>query len=76
MIEVISSTYQINRVQKNRNDYLKAKVQVVWHIFPDLQMIHVYTGKQMVICKGKDLCSASKVIKGFKLSVDEVFKKI
>ena len=74
VIEVISNTDQINRVQRKMQNYLKAKVKVVWHIFPELKMVHVYTGKKMLICKEADICSAESVIKGFKISVDDIFK--
>lgn len=74
VIEVISSKDQINRVQKKMDDYQEAEVKVVWHIFPELKKVHVYTGKNMVICKGKDICKADSVIKGFKMSVEDIFK--
>jgi len=75
LIEIISSTDQINRVQRKMQNYLKAKVKVVWHIFPEFKMVHVYTGKKMLICKEADICSANSVIKGFEISADDIFKE-
>ena len=74
VIEVISTTDQINRVHKKMEDYRKAKVKIVWQIFPELKQVHIYKGKKMQICEGKDICSAEEVIKGFKLSVNDLFK--
>jgi len=74
IIEVISTSDQMNRVHKKMEDYRKAKVKIVWHIFPEIKQVHVYKGKKMQICEGKDICSAEEVIKGFKLSVNDLFK--
>lgn len=74
VIEVISTTDQINRVHRKMEGYRKAKVKVVWQIFPELKQVHIYKGKKMQICEGKDICSAEDVIKGFKISVNDLFK--
>ena len=74
VIEVISTTDQINRVHKKMKDYRAADVKIIWHIFPELKLIHVYKGKDMKVCEGEDICSAEEVIKGYSLSVNDVFK--
>lgn len=73
IIEVISSNDQINKVQKKMEDYHRAKVSVVWHIFPEVQVVHVYKGNQMTVCRAKDICSADSIIKGFEMTVKEIF---
>ena len=73
IVEIISTNDQMNTVHKKMDDYEAAGVQIVWHVFPILKKVHVYKGKQMTVCKGKDICSAESVIKGFKLSADQVF---
>lgn len=75
VIEIISRRDQMNLVHKKMQDYRKAKVKVVWHIFPALKEIHVYHGRKMEICQSGDLCSAEPVIQGFKMAVKEVLKK-
>lgn len=75
VIEIISGKDQMNLVHKKMQDYRKAKVAVVWHIFPSLNEIHVYRGRKMEVCLDDDLCSAEPVIPGFKISVTEVLKK-
>ena len=75
VIEVVSSRDQINAVHKKMQNYRDADVEVVWHIFPLLNEIHVYKGFSMSICKGDMLCSAEPVIPNFLISVNDVFKK-
>lgn len=53
-------------------------VQVVWHIFPQIGQIHIYSGKklkQMTVCQGNDACPASPVLPGFVLAVSEILRK-
>ena len=74
VIEIISSKDQINRVVKKMDNYRAANVKVIWHIFPETQKVHVYHGKTMQICEEEDVCSAEKVIPGFKILVKDLFK--
>lgn len=76
VIEVISTNDQMNKAVEKMKDYRAAEVPVVWHIFPKQNEIHVYRGKQMTICIGDDMCSAEPVLMGFKLSVNDVLKKL
>lgn len=73
IIEIISNTDQVNRLQKKMDDYDRANVEVVWHVFPLLEKVHVYNGNKMTVCRTKDICSAESVIKGFKMTVKEIF---
>ena len=76
VIEVISTNDQMNKVVKKMKNYREAAVPIIWHIFPNQNEIHVYKGKQMTICVGDDICSAEPVIQGFKISVNDVLKKL
>jgi Uma2 family endonuclease len=78
VIEIISSKDQMNLVHEKMNDYRAAGVQIVWHIFPKIQEVHIYSGpmlKQMQVAIGADMCSATDAIMGFKLSANAVFEK-
>ncbi|AEE53394.1 Uma2 family endonuclease [Haliscomenobacter hydrossis] len=78
VIEIISTKDQMNRVHEKMTNYREAAVQIVWHVFPLIQQVHVYSGKglkKMTVCLGTDVCSANPVLDGFELSVNEVFKK-
>lgn len=74
VIEVISTQDQMGKVHAKMKDYRAANVQVVWHIFPKLEEVHVYHGKNMTICLNNDVCSAEAVIEGFVMSVKDIFK--
>ncbi|MEM6316398.1 MAG: Uma2 family endonuclease [Bacteroidota bacterium] len=74
IIEVISTNDNMNAMDSKMDDYRAAEVPVIWHIFPTSKKVHVYQGKQMLICEGEDLCSATAVIPGFELPVAAVFK--
>jgi len=77
VIEIVSANDQMNYMHKKMQDYRAAEVAVVWHIFPELQEVHVYTNKltKMEILREKGICDAGTIVKGFKLSVKEIFKK-
>lgn len=74
VIEVISKNDQLERVAEKMENYRKAEVAVVWHVFPKRNEVHVYRGKQMSVCTGEDMCSAEPVIPGFVVGVNEIFK--
>jgi Uma2 family endonuclease len=74
VIEIISNTDKMKRAQEKMLDYWNANVDIIWHIFPDIQMVHVYHGKKMVVCMGDEICSASPVLTDFEMTVNEIFK--
>lgn len=76
VIEIISNTDQMNRVIEKMQDYRMAEVPVIWHIFSNYNEIHVYHGKKMIVCVGDDICSAAPVLPDFKLSVNDILKKL
>lgn len=75
VIEVISPTDNINRVTRKVREYFEAGVQVVWHIFPELQEVHVFdNASRMNIARGGERCSAEAVIPGFVMAAEDVFE--
>lgn len=79
VIEIISSNDVMIKVEDKMDDYRAAKVQVVWHIFPKQQKVHVYTGKKLEKMKvrvGKETCSAAPALGEFKTVVEKLFEKI
>lgn len=76
LIEIISGSDNINRVEDKLTEYFKAGVKVVWNIFPEQKMVYVYTSrKEVKICMENDICSAQPVLEDFKISVDDLFGK-
>ncbi|MCC6724875.1 MAG: Uma2 family endonuclease [Saprospiraceae bacterium] len=78
VIEVISTNDQVNRLKKKMVNYKDAGVQVVWHIFPEVRQVDVYSGpnlSQMTTFVGDEICSAAPALPGFTISVNDIFKK-
>lgn len=75
VIEIISTTDQMNLVHEKMEDYRSVGILVIWHVFPKLRTVHEYRGKHMTILTGDDVCSAEPVIPGFKITVSEIFQQ-
>lgn len=78
IMEVISTNDMMNRVAAKMQDYRAAGVQVVWHIFPEHQQVHVYSGKnldKMLVCSDDAICSAAPVLPAFQIKVNTIFEK-
>jgi Uma2 family endonuclease len=77
VIEVISSNDQINRVKNKVYEYFNAGVKVLWHIFPEQQVVEVYRSPEnLIVCSGNKLCSAEPVVEGFQMPAAEIFKPV
>ena len=77
VIEVISTTDQLNYMVDKMNDYRAADVKIVWHIFTLKNEVHVYSAPNltsMTVCKDDTICSAAPVLPQFALSVADIFK--
>jgi Uma2 family endonuclease len=74
VVEVISNNDKMKRVQEKMLDYWRADVPVIWHIFPDLQIVHVYHGKKMTVLMGDEVCSAAPILSDFSMTVKDIFK--
>jgi Uma2 family endonuclease len=73
IVEVLSETDNINRVEEKVTEYFKAGVKVLWHIFPDIKMVYIYTSRRdVIICLEDDICSASPVLPSFEISVNDL----
>ncbi|MFK7979255.1 MAG: Uma2 family endonuclease [Saprospiraceae bacterium] len=77
VIEVISPSDNINTVNKKIINYRNANVKIIWHLFPEEQEVHIYKDNalKMEVKRANDMCSAEPVIKGFTLSVADIFKE-
>ena len=74
VIEIISKNDKAKKLQGKMVDYLRADVLVIWQIYPDLQVVHVYNGNKMTLLMNDDLCSAAPVLPEFVISVNDIFK--
>ncbi|MFN0035017.1 MAG: Uma2 family endonuclease [Saprospiraceae bacterium] len=76
VIEIISDHDNIKHVYRKLEEYFEAGVKVVWHVFPELEKVYVYTSIfDVTICKGNIRCSAAPVLPDFDLAAAEIFAK-
>ena len=70
VVEILSTTDNVNKVEEKIIEYFKAGVKVVWNIYFESKVVYVYTSRKNVkICVDDDICSASPVLEGFEISV-------
>ncbi|WP_439556851.1 Uma2 family endonuclease [Dyadobacter sp.] len=73
LIEVISPTDDAEKVEEKLAEYFNSTVKVVWHIYPENEVVYVYTARKTVrICTDLDVCSASPVMPDFEVTVKEL----
>ena len=72
--EVISPNDKAEDINKKLEEYFRAGVQVVWHIFPHSQKVDVYTSPDDVtICRGQTFCSGAPALPDLQISAGELF---
>ena len=75
VIEVISKNDDINIVMNKVDEYFAAGVQVIWHIFPEQKMVHIYRSLDLIeVCRKDKICSAAPVLPDFEIKVSDIFK--
>ena len=74
VIEILSESDNVNKVEEKVVEYFKAGVRVVWNIYLEQQAIYVYTSRRDVkICIEDDICSAKPVLPDFEMSANQIF---
>lgn len=74
VIEIISPTDDATKIETRIAEYFKAGVGVLWHIYPDNQIVYVYTSRKTVkICLDEDICSAAPALPDFEIPVQQLF---
>ena len=74
VVEIISETDELYKIEDKLTEYFKAGVKVVWNIVPDHEIVYVYTSRKSVkICTDDDVCSAASVLPEFDIKVSEKF---
>lgn len=72
--EIISPTDRAGDINAKVIEYFKAGVKVVWHIFPQLKKVDVFTAPdKATICSGKTVCSGTPALPDFEVSAEELF---
>ena len=74
VIEILSESDNVNKVEEKVVEYFKAGVRVVWNIYLEQKAIYVYTSRRDVkICIEDDICSAKPVLPDFEISANQIF---
>lgn len=74
VIEIISANDSINAVNQKLKEYFDAGVQVVWHIFPQQQLVYVYKSvKNIFIASDDDMCTAQPALPDFSIKAKDIF---
>ena len=74
VIEIISKNDKAHDVQEKLEEYFADGIKVVWHIYPKLNLVEVYTTPDNVkICRGAAICSAAPVLPDFNIAAQDIF---
>ena len=74
-VEIISNTDDAIEVDNKMEEYFKAGVKLVWHIYPKAEKVLVFNSPDAItVCRGKTPCSAESIIAGFNVSAEDIFK--
>ncbi|MFN0050335.1 MAG: Uma2 family endonuclease [Cytophagales bacterium] len=75
VIEIISKNENTLATEEKVKEYFEAGVASIWHIFPTLKQVWVFsTNKTIAICTDADICTAKNALIDFSITVDEIFK--
>jgi Uma2 family endonuclease len=76
LVEVISPSNDADEMIAKLMEYFDNGVEVVWYIYPKHKVVCVFDSPESYkMCRGKMLCSAEKVIAGFSISVEDIFRQ-
>lgn len=73
-VEVISPSEERADIERKLREYFASGAQIVWHIFPETQVIRAYTSPiQFQTYTAEDEIDLPDLLPGFRVSVAEVF---
>ena len=76
VVELISPSDKADKIETKVIEYFNAGVQMIWHIFPALQMIRVFTSVKTSITHFEtDVFDAGPVIPDLTMTVNELFAR-
>ena len=77
-IEVVSPGNSASEMENKVAEYLEAGSKLVWLVYPEREVIHVYKAGEVVtaqILKSSDIITGEDVIAGFACQVSEFFEE-
>jgi Uma2 family endonuclease len=76
LIEVVSQTDSMYKVNEKLHEYFRAGALVVWLILPASEEVYVYTSPTDIqICVGNTKCFAGDFLPDFSITAGDIFKR-
>ncbi|MEM6846343.1 MAG: Uma2 family endonuclease [Bacteroidota bacterium] len=76
VVEVVSPSNTDLQNKLKMREYLDARVQMVWFIYPNVEQVWSHISPTDVkIHQKDDVCNAQPIIEWFQISVDEIFTR-
>lgn len=76
VVELISPSDKADKIETKVIEYFKAGVQVIWHVFPALRMVRVFTSvKNSISHFETDSFDAAPAVPDLQLTVNELFAR-
>ena len=76
VVELISPTDKADKIETKVIEYFKAGVQVIWHVFPALRMVRVFTSvKNSISHFETDTFDAAPAVPDLQMTVNELFAR-
>jgi len=75
VVEIISPTDKTDKVERKVLEYFQAGVQIIWHIYPALNMVRVISSPRLASSFfDDDAFSAAPVLPDLQLTVSDLFR--
>lgn len=76
VVELISPTDKADKIETKVIEYFSAGVQVIWHVFPALRMVRVFTSvKNSISHFETDSFDAAPAVPDLQMTVNELFAR-
>ena len=76
VVGLISLSDRADKIETKVTEYFNAGVQVVWHVFPALRMVRVFTSvKSSITHFDTDTFDASSAVPNLTMTVNELFAR-
>ncbi len=73
-VEIISPSERPADIADKRRDYFDSGASVVWHVFPEMQSVTVWTSRaEARTLSGEDVLDAGDLLPGFSCRVSDIF---
>jgi Uma2 family endonuclease len=76
VVEILSAGNTAAEMERKLQEYFSAGVRLVWYVYPEQQVVHVYTSPRDVrIFQAAEPLDGGTVLPGFRLTIQEWFAR-